>query len=1087
MKNLQLIKSINDVRYAKVNLYRNPKDDTYYVRLKKLFQSLHKAEKLKRLLDRRISNPNLYYVSITTYSLKEVKQFCSSFHQMKILMPYPEEDLTKELKNRMDFDRPFTNKEMTFMLYDLINGMAHLQKLGFVHGSFSPDFVARTTTGYAVMENPVLNHFRVLNLKEKVDWYLSPEAYHSALKWKPFGKDFSINKSDVFSAGLVVLKCGLFRQIHSVYQKDKFNTAILGEMIKEFEGNFPDNNLLISTVKKMLELRESDRPDFLEIMDKLPAYKIVRNYFKENPQEESKAVRRDSGYISMGSGSKRRKSNSSSKCSGQFANKISLVKDSRRSGKSSRCGSLNNLSASNRKRKRTNRIGGSSRKKRANSTMKVKKENRNPNFLDGSKDAGDNFDPDLSRVNDIEKRVRESKESFNSNRKIRMRASKESVLSGQKPGMFDSKNAPVRPDHDAVPPIPSAPKAEFHSTHEQSREKEIFSQEMDPFMQNYTKKIKVQANEFKVPHPVIPPIPGRINMIGRQLTNKLPMNQKKKNMKQLNLVNQILSQTAQPHPGEPNQQPIEEPLNQMTSHLPTKAITRKTVLVPPNPPSQPITQKPSQVPRYPSQEQMIQHPMTPMNLPLNQYPNQIPQQQPQSIQPYHHQHQQQHQQHQQHQQQHQQPYQNPNYQVQNQPPQPQQNQPPQPQHHQPAHPPQYQGPNQLSHYPSNPNLVSQQTLPRNQFRQPLFAKESPKKPNKNAIGVQNNQQIISPVRKVTSPGSNRVEFNDTISTIKSNYVDHNALFHPRPYYTSFTKNPSTRSNHNTSYNSPARLNTQMSRNNLARPPKPNFKSQRLNPNHNLTPYSRRGNRSVAKGSPASYRRTSSLKADNKHHSSMGKIPRRGSYQVPKPNPQIRRMNSYSCDKRMPGFNNQSFQSTNKQFYPVPRAQSIEKMPRINQQASIEKIRSVSPITMKKYESDRGSNRSIRTPIRISSSRKNINGLPEVSQGVATPITIKKGVTLSNSRKTQSCARKFVQSHSTMKPNFESKSKLSSNFYQSQMSYPKSLLSKYLQSPSKVTNPENCGAHLNSSCKKYKIKFNDVKFQKIIFIDLEPDK
>ena len=50
-------------------------------------------------------------------------------------------------------------------MYDLIIGFAHLQELGIWHGKFSPEWVARTTAGYAVMEDPVFGIEQMDNLK----------------------------------------------------------------------------------------------------------------------------------------------------------------------------------------------------------------------------------------------------------------------------------------------------------------------------------------------------------------------------------------------------------------------------------------------------------------------------------------------------------------------------------------------------------------------------------------------------------------------------------------------------------------------------------------------------------------------------------------------------------------------------------------------------------------------------------------------------------------------------------------------------------------------------------------------------------
>jgi hypothetical protein len=59
-------------------------------------------------------------------------------------------------------------------------------------------------------------------------------------------------------------------------------------MIDNLDKCYPDNNLLISTVKKMLEYDESKRPDFIEIHEKLPAYRTVKEYFRVNPSADYK-------------------------------------------------------------------------------------------------------------------------------------------------------------------------------------------------------------------------------------------------------------------------------------------------------------------------------------------------------------------------------------------------------------------------------------------------------------------------------------------------------------------------------------------------------------------------------------------------------------------------------------------------------------------------------------------------------------------------------------------------------------------------------------------------------------------------------
>lgn len=73
----------------------------------------------------------------------------------------------------------------------------------------------------------------------------------------------------------------MVRPIQSIY--DDANMQFLeGELeclIEEFAVKYPDNPLLITTVRKMLECKEAARPDFNNIKSAIPCYNEVCEYF----------------------------------------------------------------------------------------------------------------------------------------------------------------------------------------------------------------------------------------------------------------------------------------------------------------------------------------------------------------------------------------------------------------------------------------------------------------------------------------------------------------------------------------------------------------------------------------------------------------------------------------------------------------------------------------------------------------------------------------------------------------------------------------------------------------------------------------
>lgn len=222
-----------------------------------------------------------------------------------------------------------TDKEFTFILYDLIIGFCHLQELGIWHGKFSPDWVARTTTGYAVMEDPLFgidesgswkndynpcasikvhesvasfgvktagedisgndtqskkfirrpSRLQNLDLRNMKEIFFSPEAY-KIFTDREVPDKMDVIKNDVYSLGLVLLKVGLLSSVNDIYSREGINFSKLSDKIDSLRKKYPENVLVLSTIEKMLEYDPVDRPDFKQILEKLPDYNDIKNYFK---------------------------------------------------------------------------------------------------------------------------------------------------------------------------------------------------------------------------------------------------------------------------------------------------------------------------------------------------------------------------------------------------------------------------------------------------------------------------------------------------------------------------------------------------------------------------------------------------------------------------------------------------------------------------------------------------------------------------------------------------------------------------------------------------------------------------------------
>jgi serine/threonine protein kinase len=75
------------------------------------------------------------------------------------------------------------------------------------------------------------------------------------------------------------------RRVRRIYGGPGCRELIHEKLTQEIEilkNRYPENNLLYSTVRKMLDINPNKRPTFLGILEKLPDYKLIKKHFIEN-------------------------------------------------------------------------------------------------------------------------------------------------------------------------------------------------------------------------------------------------------------------------------------------------------------------------------------------------------------------------------------------------------------------------------------------------------------------------------------------------------------------------------------------------------------------------------------------------------------------------------------------------------------------------------------------------------------------------------------------------------------------------------------------------------------------------------------
>lgn len=69
---------------------------------------------------------------------------------------------------------------------------------------------------------------------------------------------------------------------------DSVEERLLKSLLEEFEFKFPSNPLVSSSLKKMLEVDEEFRIDFIGLKELIPPYEQIKSYFQKLERGEVK-------------------------------------------------------------------------------------------------------------------------------------------------------------------------------------------------------------------------------------------------------------------------------------------------------------------------------------------------------------------------------------------------------------------------------------------------------------------------------------------------------------------------------------------------------------------------------------------------------------------------------------------------------------------------------------------------------------------------------------------------------------------------------------------------------------------------------
>jgi hypothetical protein len=263
--------------------------DSKLICVEKLFNDKESILREIEVKKKRMLNKNENLVNLLDYSVEVQSNWCSTFYLLKCFYEFVDRNLILEILDRKKLTgdkNHFRMEELTHLMYQQVYANAFLQERSIHHGDISPSTIFITPSSefkLAFRANDTMTSDRIQVDKaiKNEPLYLSP-LFYEAVKQRSLDKlKHNQYKSDMFALGLSILQAGLMRPIQDIYSGSKFDYGRLEKHLIEFENTYDDNPLLFTSVRKMCDVNEEERPDFISLKSALPEYSVIKDYFEK--------------------------------------------------------------------------------------------------------------------------------------------------------------------------------------------------------------------------------------------------------------------------------------------------------------------------------------------------------------------------------------------------------------------------------------------------------------------------------------------------------------------------------------------------------------------------------------------------------------------------------------------------------------------------------------------------------------------------------------------------------------------------------------------------------------------------------------
>jgi hypothetical protein len=246
-------------------------------------EARQKVEQSKRRSHMKHAN----LLQFLDYCVEEKSGWCSTSWIVKWYFPFVNHSLRKELTIRKAEGDHFLNVELTALIYEQVDLLATLQNFSYPIQDISPDTIFLQKNPDRIFTVLVddykdIDYYQLQqnNFSQRKPMYVSPEVFNALCygnKTMPGGF-----KHAAFSFGLVLLELGTQRDVQGIYARDRkeIDQGCLEELLGEFTKVHLKSPWLFDTVRKLLEMDEHERFDFMKLKETLPERSIVDQWNK---------------------------------------------------------------------------------------------------------------------------------------------------------------------------------------------------------------------------------------------------------------------------------------------------------------------------------------------------------------------------------------------------------------------------------------------------------------------------------------------------------------------------------------------------------------------------------------------------------------------------------------------------------------------------------------------------------------------------------------------------------------------------------------------------------------------------------------